>query len=389
VWRSGEKRKRKGAIKNMKKVAVFGIGRMGTAISYAMSKLGYYVVGIDSSSDAANNFRYHIKQEEEGTFYNCDERDYKELLTQFEAVDVVISSLPYHQNQTLAEFCIDNDIRYCDLGGRVDVSNNINEYAKDHATKPIMTDLGLAPGWVNIMAEHGYSQIHRDVDSVKMMVGGLPACFDANPPFNYVCSWSTDGLVNEYRDDCKVLLNGEIHEERGMEGLEEVHFDLIGEDMEAFFTSGGASHTIETMKSRGVKNCSYKTLRYKGHCEAVRFLIRHAKVDDETLGAIFEKGCPPQPFGDVVFMKIIVKGGDIKYDKEILIPHGNTTGFTAMQRATAFPISSVAALMAEGIFDGDKDQHRDHYTQYPKNLAYSDIPYEDFNKNLEKLEISV
>ena len=256
----------------MKKVAVFGIGRMGTAISHAMSKLGYYVVGIDSNNDAANNFRYHIKKGEDGIFYNCEGRDYKELLTQFEAVDVVISSLPYHQNQALAEFCIDNGIRYCDLGGRVDVSNDINEYAKNHATKPIMTDLGLAPGWVNIMAEHGYSQLHRDVDSVKMMVGGLPACFDANPPFNYACSWSTDGLVNEYKDDCKVLLNGEIHEERGMEGLEEVHFDLINEDMEAFFTSGGASHTIETMKSRGVKDCSYKTLRDKGHCEAIRFL---------------------------------------------------------------------------------------------------------------------
>ena len=45
--------------------------------------------------------------------------------------------------------------------------------------------------------------------------------------------------------------------------------------------------------------------------------------------------------------------------------------------------------MAEGTFDGDKDQHRDYHTQYPKNLAYSDIPYDKFIKNLEKLDLGL
>ena len=179
----------------MKQVVVFGVGRMGTAISYAMNKLGYYVIGVDNNQHAADNFRKYIPKGEEGIFYLCDERDYDELLVKFNKPEVVISSLPYHQTQSLAEFCIDACIRYCDLGGRVDVSENINNYAKENATKPVMTDLGLAPGWVNILAEEGYSAIHRQVDTVEMMVGGLPACFDANPPFNYACTWSTRMIV--------------------------------------------------------------------------------------------------------------------------------------------------------------------------------------------------
>ena len=58
-----------------------------------------------------------------------------------------------------------------------------------------------------------------------------------------------------------------------------------------------------------------------------------------------------------------------------------------MQKSTAYPISSVAALMAEGALEGNKEQHRDYWTQYPKALSYEDVPFEKFNSNLKKLGI--
>ena len=39
----------------MKKVVDFGVGRMGTAIAFAMKKLGYYVIGMDNHSTASEN----------------------------------------------------------------------------------------------------------------------------------------------------------------------------------------------------------------------------------------------------------------------------------------------------------------------------------------------
>ena len=59
--------------------------------------------------------------------------------------------------------------------------------------------------------------------------------------------------------------------------------------------------------------------------------------------------------------------------------------FTAMQKSTAFPISSIAAILAEGTLEGNKDQHRDYYTQYSPSLNYEDVPYEKLEKNLDKL----
>ena len=74
--------------------------------------------------------------------------------------------------------------------------------------------------------------------------------------------------------------------------------------------------------------------------------------------------------------------------EEVVLKDGPPTEaemFSAMQQATAFPISSVAALMAEGIFDGDKEQHRDYYTQYNKNLSYKDIDFDLFKEKLDVL----
>jgi saccharopine dehydrogenase-like NADP-dependent oxidoreductase len=229
------------------KAAIFGIGRMGKAIAFAMRKQGFEVVGVDSRP-AAHELLDEIIPEGDYTFYHTENLsgDIDGMLS-FEDPDVVISSLPYHQNSFLARYCIVNKIRYCDLGGSVPVSKEINDYAKIKAEKPIITDLGLAPGWVNILAEWGYSEIRGVPEKISMMVGGLPVSQE-NPPLDYVVTWSIDGLINEYRDDCEILKDGKILKVKGMDGYEKVFIDWIGKKMEAFYTSGGASHTTKDMK---------------------------------------------------------------------------------------------------------------------------------------------
>lgn len=370
------------------KAAILGVGRMGEAICYAMKKLGFYVVGLDSYEGAANNFRKHIEGKE-GAFYLTDQNDANKMmetvLLTHEKPDVVISSLPYHQTEEIAYWCVDNGFRYCDLGGRVDVSHHINSYAKENATKPVFTDLGLAPGWANILAEHGYKQLHRQVTSVKMMVGGLPTS-KVNHPLDYVVTWSIDGLINEYKDDCEVLEDGQIKIVEGMSHRETVDCGILGQ-LEAFCTSGGASHTILSMKDKGVEKCYYKTLRYEGHRDIVRFLIRNQS--EECVREAFEKGCKDtHDTGDVVLVKVFVDGEKVEWKEELAI-FGDLDGFSAMQKATAFPISSVASLMAEGIFDKDMEQRRDYWIPYPKNLSYNHVPYDKFRGRLNALGLNV
>ena len=355
------------------KAAVLGIGRMGEAICYAMKTLGLEVIGVDSNKDAVKNFRKHVVGGSTGVFYATDEnKSWRRPLT-FEHPDIVISSLPYHQTEEVARWCIDNDTRYCDLGGKVDVSRRINEYAKEKATKPVFTDLGLAPGWVNILAEHGCKQLHSPVTSVNMMVGGLPIK-KVNHPLDYVVTWSVDGLINEYKDSCEVLMDGEIRIVPVMSHVQAVDCKVLGE-LEAFCTSGGASHTLKSMMDKGVKNCCYKTLRYKGHRDIVNFLIKNQ--DEECVREVFEKGCKDTDSpGDVVLIKAFVYGEKIEWKEELAI-FGELDGFSAMQKATAFPISSVAHLMAEGAFDKDV------------GLSYGHVNYDEFRDRLTLLGLDV
>ena len=182
--------------------------------------------------------------------------------------------------------CIENGIRYCDLGGRVDVSAEINELAKT-ATAPVFTDLGLAPGWVNIVAEQGYKRVY-DATDVRMMVGGIPLNRPRGP-LKYFMTWSMDGLLNEYRDDCEILVNGEIKTVSGLSQVEVVDPEWSGcVALEAFCTSGGAAHTIKSMQKRNVKNCVYKTLRWIGHHELIYFLMNKCGYSDDQLKQVLE-----------------------------------------------------------------------------------------------------
>jgi saccharopine dehydrogenase-like NADP-dependent oxidoreductase len=349
-----------------------------------MNELGFKVYGVDVSEDTpqrlssvVDDFEFHqvriLESEMECIFGRH--------------VDIVISSLPYHQTEVVANYCIDNGIRYCDLGGRVDVSQRINDRAKEHAKKPVFTDLGLAPGLVNILAEHGYNELYGTgkIVEVEMMVGGLPDYLESNRnPLRYALTWSTDGLINEYKDDCLILQGGEPELVGGMSGLEHVDTESLG-PLEAFYTSGGASHTIESMKRKGVMNCHYKTLRYKGHCDIVKFLIKDCNLDKEALEKIFTS-CGIAQKDEVIILAKVHKDNK-SWTKEKLVKSDDK--FSAMQKATAFPISSVAALMAEGKLEGDYHEHRDYYDQYPKSLSYANVPFEDFHNNLKKLNFNL
>ena len=128
------------------RAAICGVGRMGTAIAYAMDKLGYQVIGMDSNAKASENIPHKINLQDGVTpkneFFIVESiKDIEMALSNVGKVDVVISSLPYHQTEEVGKLCVDKGLRYCDLGGRVDVSANINNYAKEKATKPVMTDL--------------------------------------------------------------------------------------------------------------------------------------------------------------------------------------------------------------------------------------------------------
>jgi lysine 6-dehydrogenase len=349
----------------MKKALIAGMGIQGVAIAHGMHVLGFDVIGLEASQKNIDSAKATLeKLKTPSQLINGDiTRDF--VIAEYEP-DVVISALPFHLNYDLALICIDNGLRYCDLGGNIGTANRICEAAEDHATVPCMTDLGLAPGMANNVAELGYIAL-GGADSVYIRVGGLPV----NPKgtLKYGMTFNPQGLFNEYRDDCIVLKNGEKVVVEPLVDFEEIYFEELG-SLVAFNTSGGIANLLDSMQERGVKDCNYKTIRFPGHVELIRFMLFECKMDQKTFSDAILNSCGFIT-DDQVLMQITVKHGNKTWEKKSRILFDEN--FTAMQKTTGFGAAAVAAILGSGAMDGKKYAN------------YVDVPSEIFRKNMNTL----
>ena len=122
-----------------------------------------------------------------------------------------------------------------------------------------------------------------------MRVGALPE-FPTNS-LKYNLTWSVDGLINEYCHPCEAVRHGTLNLVQPLEGLE--HFSLDGVEYEAFNTSGGLGTLCETWSGR-VETLDYKTVRYPGHRDLMKFLLEELRLanDQETLKRIMRDSVP-------------------------------------------------------------------------------------------------
>lgn len=358
------------------KAAVFGLGNMGEAACYAMTKLGFEVHGVDSVPNKCTDM---LNKDYCKTVIWGDEK--WEYILQLKP-DVVLCCLPYHQNYEVASFCITNGFRYCDLGGNVLVSEKINSLAQKHAIKPVFTDLGVAPGLVNILTEKMVEEFPVIPDNVIMACGGYGIDDGYIYPSFYSCNWSIDGLVNEYFNDCLVLENGKIVSKPGLSDVMKIascYEQEVLVNNYCFNTSGGIGTTLNTLKELGVKNCSYKTIRPYEHLQFLIYLRDTLKLNRKEIIDILKKSCIPLSSTDSLKIIIYVYNNknNLSMKKDINYTRYPEDKFTTMQQFTSFSMASVAKLMAEGVMD---------YVICPKYGHVVDN-FNQFNESLERLGI--
>lgn len=334
------------------RAVVVGAGQMGVVIAWAMGELGFDVCLVDPYADLVKACESVSRWEGPcvtgGT--NLDS-----CLAGWEP-DVVISAAPYHQNQSIFDKCLKLRIPYCDLGGDTETSKAIRNRSAEHESLAF-TDLGLAPGYVNILAEELY-RINPTTKTMYMRAGGLPVDGD------YAMTWSVDGLVNEYRGKCVAIQDGKLVEAEAMGDRELEH--VFGGDYEAFNTKGGFACSAESFFAKGIREANYKTLRNRGHCDKLNFLMNDCKLSDEDLKLALEN-CFGYTQKDVVYILVRSDGCVLT----LSIPHDSR--FTAMQKATAFPAAAVASLVADGEF------------AFVSDPIYEDVPFDEMSYRLDQL----
>jgi saccharopine dehydrogenase-like NADP-dependent oxidoreductase len=287
----------------MHNVLVIGAGKIGTSISFLLAQSNHYFVYL-ADLDASNPLLDRLESFPHLHYLNLDAKDTDAIASFLKKnkIQAVISSLPYYYNIPLAMIAAEQQVHYFDLTEDVDTTNIVIELAKN-GKSAFVPQCGLAPGFISIIANHlmkGFSQLQE----VKLRVGALPT--NSSNALQYSLTWSTDGLINEYGNPCQAIEQGEFVELMPLESLEEIKVD--GLTYEAFNTSGGIGSLAQTYQGK-VKHLSYKTIRYPGHCEKIKFLMNDLKLneDRQTLKYILERTIP-KTFQDVVLVYVSITG---------------------------------------------------------------------------------
>ncbi|HVL71591.1 MAG TPA: saccharopine dehydrogenase C-terminal domain-containing protein [Beijerinckiaceae bacterium] len=278
-----------------------------------------------------------------------DVRDAEALSRFTREHDAIVSALPFTLNRDVAGICAREGRSYFDFTEDTATTRHVKALAAESRKAVFVPQCGLAPGAVNII---GASLIDpfEQVKSLELRVGALP--LSANNEMKYYLSWSSAGLINEYLQPCDALYRGEPVKMLPLDGLEQIVIDGVA--YEAFNTSGGVATMCETFAGR-VDELNYKTIRYPGHRDHLRFVIKDLGLGDrpDLLTEILDQAVP-ETGQDLVLIYVNAVGltqgrpQQVSYVKKVRAQEGYPA--TAIQTTTAAGMAAVVEMWAAGKF---------------------------------------
>lgn len=340
----------------MHKILVAGAGKIGSLIACLLADSGSYLVHLADAHFAGADAE---RLQQVMPYIKTKQLDVTKhpLCCEYVAkhkIEAIVSCLPYFLNIHLAKVAKACNCHYFDLTEDTATATAVKILSMD-AQKAFVPQCGLAPGFVNIVANcliQEFDVCHY----AKLRVGALPQ--RTSNGLNYSLTWSTDGLINEYGNPCFGLEAGQVVTLAPLEGLELIQLD--GCEYEAFNTSGGVGSLVEIFQEK-VQTLNYKTMRYPGHSAKMQFLMNDLKLneDRETLKRILERAIP-KTLQDMVIVYVAVEGikrGELmesSYMKKIYPQEIHCLPWSAIQVATASGLCAVldTILSQEALYRG-------------------------------------
>jgi saccharopine dehydrogenase-like NADP-dependent oxidoreductase len=345
----------------MTSLIILGAGKIGETIAHLLRRTGDYELAVadQDATRLATISALGIKT------IQAEFGDTDRLRALIRGNAMVVSALPFYLTPSVAETAVAAGAHYFDLTEDVESTRRVKALA-DGCDTVLMPQCGLAPGFISVLA-HAMTRKFETLRDVHMRVGALPV-YPTNA-LKYNLTWSTDGLINEYCNPCEAIIDGNRMETLALEEMEA--FSLDGIAYEAFNTSGGLGTLCDTLHGR-VENLNYKTVRYPGHRDLVKMLIRDLRLGQrrEILKDVLEASVP-MTRQDVVLVFVTVSGmqeGRLTQESFAKKVYSNALDgrlYSAIQITTAAGVCAMVDLVREGALPGrgfvrqeDADLHR-------------------------------
>jgi saccharopine dehydrogenase-like NADP-dependent oxidoreductase len=328
----------------MTKLILLGAGKIGETITHFLQSSGDYTLTV-ADQDAS---RLAPMAALGASTVRCEFGDPAALRGLIRGHEYVVSASPFHLTPAIAAAAVDVGAHYFDLTEDVESTRRVKALAATAKTA-LVPQCGLAPGFISILA-YAMARKFDSLRDVQMRVGALPV-YPTNA-LKYNLTWSTDGLINEYCNPCEAISDGRLHETLALEEVEA--FSLDGIAYEAFNTSGGLGTLCETLDGK-VENLNYKTVRYPGHRDIVKMLIRDLRLGQRRgiLKDVLEESVP-MTHQDVVLVFVTVSGmreGRLTQESFAKKIYSKTIGgklYSAIQVTTAAGICAMVDMTRDG-----------------------------------------
>ena len=327
------------------KIGIVGAGKVGGTIATLLESCKF----CQSVALADARMNIDLTGFKKTRFVQVDVKKPGPLAAFVQGCDAIVNALPFFLNQAVASACAQSGVSYFDLSEDVNTTAFVQRLAKKAPKVTFMPQCGLAPGAINIVGGSLATSLEH-VRNCEMRVGALP--LNASNQMKYYLSWSTAGLINEYCQVGEALHGGKLITTMPLDGVERITID--GTEYEAFNTSGGVATMCQTFAGK-VGDLNYKTMRYPGHRDLMKFLLQDLNLAprQELVTQIFDQEVPLTESDVVVFYVSVVgteKGGGLKQRSFIKKMHGDTIlgrKLNAIQLTTAAGIVGVLELFAQ------------------------------------------
>ena len=340
---------------------VLGAGMMGRAVAYDLARSAGVdeVVLADISLKAAKEAAGWTGADNVSAVKADAGRQESVRGLMGKGFDVAVGAVSFRFNVALAREAIRARTCFCDLGGNNAVVEK--ELASDSKARAagvtVVPDCGLAPGMVQLIAARALELLGGTADEIRIRVGGLPV--HPRPPLNYKLVFSPEGLINEYDERAVALRGGKRVELEPLTELEELKFPPPFGKLEAFVTSGGTSTLPSTMEGK-VRELDYKTIRYPGHCAAMKAMLWLGLGSTRPVNVGAGKVVPRELLMDLLRRRLTDDDQDVVLLRVSAVKDGKglrfqlmdfgepPRGISAMMRTTAFPAAAVAWMLGSG-----------------------------------------
>jgi len=332
-------------------IAILGAGMVGRAMAIDLAKK-YDVTSFDVSE---HSLQLLMQKNTQVKAVQADLSDYNNYTALLAPFHFVICAVPGFMGYNALQAIIKAKKDVVDISFFPENALELDALAKENNVTAIV-DCGVAPGMSNLIL--GYYNEKMSVIDFDCLVGGLPK--KRVKPFEYKAPFSPIDVLEEYTRPARYVENNCIVTKPALSDAELIDFENVG-TLESFNTDGLRS-ILYTMVH--IPNMKEKTLRYPGHIDLMKGLIKAGFLSEEPIDIKGQKISPIEFASALLFkqwklgtaeeeftimqIKVSDKHKTICYD--LFDMYDAATETSSMSRTTGYTCTAALNLLIENLF---------------------------------------